>query len=154
MKIIKIEGDTLYIGDDGQNILQFNVSQAELNAQVDDEVEVYGSGSEAIIVKLDSYTESAEPEVTTTTVNWNEPNVPYPEQAGNGALLAAFILNLLTTIGVGWFIIPLAWMIPLTVMSYKAYKGTRPNTTALGVVTLIFVNVIAGILQLVSPRVD
>ena len=64
--------------------------------------------------------------------------------------LVAFIFNLITTVGLGWLIIPLAWMIPMTVMSWGIYKGKRANTTAFGVCTLIFVNLVSGILLLVA----
>ena len=68
--------------------------------------------------------------------------------------LVAFIFNLVSTIGVGWAIIPLAWMIPMTVISWGIYKGTKRNTVAFGVCTLIFVSVVAGILLLVSRKDD
>lgn len=66
--------------------------------------------------------------------------------------LVAFILCLLSTISVGWAIIPLAWMIPMTVHCWGLYKGTKANTTAFGVCTLIFVNIVGGILLLVSKK--
>lgn len=66
--------------------------------------------------------------------------------------LIAFILNLLTTIGLCWLIIPLAWMIPMTVHTWGVYKGNKPNTTCFGVCTLIFVNFISGILMLVAKK--
>ena len=68
--------------------------------------------------------------------------------------LVAFILNLISTISVGWAIIPLAWMIPMTVISWGIYKGEKRNTVAFGVCTLIFVNLISGILLLVSSKDD
>lgn len=68
--------------------------------------------------------------------------------------LAAFIFNLLSTIGVGWLLIPLAWMIPMTVISYGIYKGTKKNTTAFGVCTLLFLSLVGGILLLVSKKDD
>lgn len=66
--------------------------------------------------------------------------------------LVAYILNLITTIGCGFFVIPLAWMIPMTVISWKIYKGMKPNTVAFGVCTLLFINMISGILLLVSTK--
>lgn len=66
--------------------------------------------------------------------------------------LIAFVLNLLSTIGVGWLLLPLAWMIPITVMSWNVYKGTRANTVALGVCDLLFCNLVGGILLLVSNK--
>ena len=66
--------------------------------------------------------------------------------------LINFILCVLSCVAVCWAVIPLAWMIPMTVHSWGIYKGTKPNTTAFGVCTLIFVSVIGGILLLVSNK--
>lgn len=66
--------------------------------------------------------------------------------------LIAFILSLISTISVGWLIIPLLWMVPMTIISWGIYKGTKRNTTAFGVCTLLFLNFIAGILLLVSKK--
>lgn len=66
--------------------------------------------------------------------------------------LIAFILNIVTTVSIGWTIIPLAWMIPMTVISHGIYKGTKKNTTAFGVCTLLFLNLVSGILLLVSTK--
>lgn len=63
-------------------------------------------------------------------------------------------MNIVTTVAVGWAIIPLAWMIPMTVISYGIYKGTKKNTTTFGVCTLLFVNIVSGILLLVSKKDD
>lgn len=68
--------------------------------------------------------------------------------------LIAFIFSLLSTIGVGWMLVPLAWMIPMTVISWGIYKGTRKNTTAFGVCMLIFTSLVAGIFLLISKRDD
>lgn len=56
--------------------------------------------------------------------------------------LAAFILNIISMVALGWTLLPLAWMIPMTVMSWGIYKGTRANTVAFGVCNLLFVNTI------------
>lgn len=66
--------------------------------------------------------------------------------------LIAFIANIVACIGWAALIIPLAWMVPMTVYSWGIYKGKRPNTTAFGVCTLIFVNLVSGILLLVSNK--
>lgn len=66
--------------------------------------------------------------------------------------LVAFIFCVLSLASSCWLIIPLAWMIPMTVVSWGIYKGTRPNTTAFGVCTLLFVSLVAGILLLVSRK--
>lgn len=66
--------------------------------------------------------------------------------------LIAFILNILSLVTAAILIIPLAWMIPMCVRSWGIYKGTKPNTTAFGVCTLIFLSLIGGILLLVSKK--
>ena len=58
--------------------------------------------------------------------------------------LAAFILNIISMVALGWTLLPLAWMIPMTVMSWGIYKGTRANAVAFGVCNLLFVNTIGG----------
>ena len=54
--------------------------------------------------------------------------------------LAAFTLNIISMVALGWTLLPLAWMIPMTGMSWGIYKGTRANTVAFGVCNLLFVN--------------
>ena len=54
--------------------------------------------------------------------------------------LAAFILNIISMVALGWTLLPLAWMSPMTVMSWGIYKGTRANTVAFGVCNLLFMN--------------
>lgn len=66
--------------------------------------------------------------------------------------LVNFFLCVVTCVGVGWTIIPLIRMIPMTVRSWGIYKGAKPNTTAFGVRTLLFVNLIGGILLLVADN--
>lgn len=66
--------------------------------------------------------------------------------------LINFILCVISTVSMCWAIIPLAWMIPMTVHSWGIYKGTKANSTAFAVCTLIFVNVIGGILLCVSKK--
>ena len=80
---------------------------------------------------------------------------PGPQQPqGNDATLRliAFVLNIICTVSVCWLIIPLAWMIPMTIHSYGIWKGTKANTTAFAVCDLIFVSMISGILLLVSTK--
>ncbi len=66
--------------------------------------------------------------------------------------LVAFILSVLTTVACAMFIIPLAWMIPMTVHTWGIYQGNKNNTVAFGVCTLIFLNLVSGILLLVSTK--
>lgn len=62
--------------------------------------------------------------------------------------LAAFILCLLSTIAMGWMLIPLCWCIPMTVSVYKAYKCEKTLGTGFKICTSLFVNLIGGILLL------
>lgn len=85
----------------------------------------------------------------------------YPQQAptAGGAndetlRLVAFIFCVVSAVSVCWAIIPLAWMVPMTVHCWGIYKGTKSNTTGFGVCTLIFVSLVAGILLLVSKKDD
>lgn len=66
--------------------------------------------------------------------------------------LAAFVFCIISAVASCWLIIPLAWMIPMCVRSWGIYKGKKPNTTAFGVCTLIFVSLVGGILLLCSRK--
>ena len=66
--------------------------------------------------------------------------------------LVAFIFCILSLVGSCWLIIPLAWMIPMCIISWGIYKGTKANTVAFDVCTLIFVSLVAGILLLCSRK--
>ena len=91
---------------------------------------------------------------TQTPVSAPQPAAPaQPEQSTDSTLrLIAFIFNIVATVSIGWLIIPLAWMIPMTVVSYGIYKGTKRNTVAFGVCTLLFMSMVSGVLLLVSKK--
>lgn len=79
---------------------------------------------------------------------------PPPGSATRGMYTAAAILNWVTLaiviVGSGGFgIIAAAWFIPMTILIHKAAKGPYKHT-ALGVCTLLFCNLISGILMLVD----
>ena len=89
------------------------------------------------------------------------PEQTYVVEGSNQTLrLIAFIMNIvaLVVIGIGGIatlglgLIPLAWGIPMTVRSWGVYKGKKPNTVALGVCTLLFLNMVSGILLLVAQK--
>lgn len=87
-----------------------------------------------------------------------QPVVAVPEQrypmtdTDRNLRLVAFIFCILSLVGSCWLIIPLAWMIPISVISWGIYKGTKANTVAFGVCTLIFCSLVAGILLLCSNK--
>lgn len=51
-------------------------------------------------------------------------------------------------------LIPLAWTIPMTVRMKRIYDGTANNSTAFSICSLIFCNIISGILLLVVGNKD
>ena len=51
--------------------------------------------------------------------------------------------------GIGGFLVPLAWCIPMTVSFFRSVRNGTPTSTAFKVCTLIFVSLVAGILLLV-----
>lgn len=93
-------------------------------------------------------------ENTPTLQPANGAGASQPQDNDKNLRLAAFIFNLLSTVGVGWLLIPLAWMIPMTVISYGIYKGTKKNTVAFGVCTLLFLSLVGGILLLIAKKDD
>ena len=62
--------------------------------------------------------------------------------------LIAKILMILSCVTSGLLIIPLAWMIPMTISYSNKCSNNEPIGIGFKVCTLIFVNIIAGILML------
>ncbi|MDR0298173.1 MAG: hypothetical protein LBI11_05955 [Streptococcaceae bacterium] len=69
--------------------------------------------------------------------------------------LVAFILNWVV-LGLAaltiWGIITAAWIIPMNLLIWKIYKdkSDKYNHVALGICTLLFINLVSGILILVA----
>lgn len=73
--------------------------------------------------------------------------------------LIAFIFNIVSCVIIGMagfvafpFFFILAWAVPMTVHSWGIYQGEKDNTMAFGVCDLIFVNVVSGVLLLISRK--
>lgn len=66
--------------------------------------------------------------------------------------MVAFVFCLISTLISAFAILPLIWMIPMTVHCWGIYKGTKPNTVLFGVCTLIFCSLVSGILLLISNK--
>lgn len=78
---------------------------------------------------------------------------PYaPSNEDRTLRLVAFVFAVLCTVSMCWLIIPLAWMVPMTVRCWSIYKGTKPNTVAFGVCTLLFLSLVGGIMLLISKK--
>lgn len=64
----------------------------------------------------------------------------------------AKIFMIIFTVLAGWAIIPLCWMIPMTVHYSHCIRDGRKAGTAFAVCTLLFCSVISGILILVDEN--
>ena len=69
-------------------------------------------------------------------------------------MTVALILCIINTVLCGFALIPLIWMVPLTVALNKKINNKEPMSVAFKVVILIFVELIAGILLLVGDDSD
>lgn len=82
-----------------------------------------------------------------------QPGALYPMTETDRTLrLVAFVFCIVSLVLSCWTIIPLAWMIPMSVISWGIYKGTKANTIAFDVCVLIFFSLVAGILLLCSHK--
>lgn len=69
--------------------------------------------------------------------------------AGNdGLAVAAKIFLILGCVAQGWLLLPLAWCLPITISICNRMKAGEPVGTGLKVCSLLFVNIIGGILLL------
>ena len=66
----------------------------------------------------------------------------------SGLLTACKVLMILTCVAVGWTIIPLAWLIPMTCKISNREKKSEKLSTGFKVCTLLFANTLVGILLL------
>lgn len=103
------------------------------------------------------YAQPVQPEMPQSPYAQTTPAVPYEQtfamsETDRTMRLVAFVFCIISTVCAAMLIIPLAWMIPMSIRSWKIYKGTKPNTTGFGVCTLIFVSLVSGILLLVSKK--
>lgn len=63
--------------------------------------------------------------------------------------LIAFIFMILSCVSYGVFLIPLIWLVPMTIKVYNAYKDTTYElSVGFKVCTLLFCNFVSGILLL------
>ena len=66
----------------------------------------------------------------------------------SGLSIAAKVLMIISTVVYGFYLIPLAWCLPMTISYSNKIKYGQPVSTGFKVCTLLFVNLIAGILML------
>lgn len=60
------------------------------------------------------------------------------------------IFMILGCIAIGWTLIPLAWCIPMTVITFRKLDAGEKFSPGFKVCTLIFVSLVAGIIMLCS----
>lgn len=76
-------------------------------------------------------------------------NAPSVHEDSSLMEVAKIFMVISTVIG-GLCIIPLAWLLPMTLKLYRESKEGRKTSTAFNVCTLLFANTISGILLLID----
>jgi hypothetical protein len=66
---------------------------------------------------------------------------------------AAYILMIVITVVTAFFIIPMCWMIPMTLSTKRAINDKKEHI-ALGVCMLLFCGILPGILMLISKGTE
>ena len=84
----------------------------------------------------------------TATRVYEPPYYDAPPRRDDGLVTVAKVFLILGCIGFGVFLIPLAWCIPITVSIFRKLRSGEEIGVGLKVCTLLFVNLIAGILLL------
>ena len=69
-------------------------------------------------------------------------------------MTVALVFCIISCVLTGFALIPLCWMIPLTVVLYNKIQNKEPISIALKIVILIFVSLVAGILLIVGDESD
>ena len=83
-----------------------------------------------------------------------EPTHQPQANANNNSTLknVALAFMIIATVTSAAMLIPLCWCIPMTVSYSKKIKAGEPVSTGFKICTLIFVNVVAGVLMLVDNQ--
>ena len=71
-----------------------------------------------------------------------------PKGYKSGLLTVAKVFMIISCVVIGWTLIPLAWLIPMTCKISKRETSREKLSTGFKVCTLLFANTIAGILLL------
>lgn len=75
-------------------------------------------------------------------------NASSANKGKDGLATASKIFLVLGCIAQGWLLLPLAWCLPITISIFGKLNRGEPVGTGLKVCSLLFVNIIAGILLL------
>lgn len=79
---------------------------------------------------------------------YQQPYAPQPAPRQSGLVTATKILMVLGTIVNAFYVIPLAWCIPMTISYFNKVKTGQPISTGFKVCSLLFVSLLGGILML------
>ena len=82
-------------------------------------------------------------------VNSSKKDDKVASEAQTGLDLAIKILMVLSTVAFGFALIPLIWMVPMTMHAFKQAEKNEPYGIGFSICSLIFVNTIAGILMII-----
>lgn len=82
-------------------------------------------------------------------VNSSKKDDKVASEAQTGLDLAIKILMVLSTVAFGFALIPLIWMVPMTMYAFKQAEKNEPYGIGFSICSLIFVNTIAGILMII-----
>ena len=95
-----------------------------------------------------SYTRATYP--TAVATSYAAPSTVYVKQARHDDTLDIVIkvFMVLGCISLGWAVIPLAWCIPMTVVTFRKLDNREPLGTGLKICSLLFVSLVAGICML------
>lgn len=83
---------------------------------------------------------------------FNNSNNIQPSSDLDVLALITKVLLILCCIGSGWMLIPLCWTIPMTVYYWRAVSNGQKVGVGFKVCTLIFINIIPGILMLCNTK--
>ena len=70
-------------------------------------------------------------------------------EAQTGLDLAIKILMIIPTVACGFLLIPLIWMVPMTMHAFKQAEKNEPYGIGFSICSLIFVDPIAGVLMII-----
>ena len=94
------------------------------------------------------------PEGTSVCTQCGCSNEEPKKQAETSAVkIAAEILMIVSCVICAVFVVTLFWMIPMTVYYFKKVKRNEPVSLAFQICTLLFVNIIAGVLMIIEEKV-
>ncbi len=80
------------------------------------------------------------------------PQYAQPKAEPSTLATVAFVFMIISTVVSGFFLIPLAWMLPMTLIFKKKIDAGLPVGTGFKVCILLFVSTIAGILTLCDDK--